>query len=99
MKKVFSLLALLSFGAMAQTPVIPFVSNFIYNAQVQVSNQNDYSVSCSGPVYMHMASGFTDVQYYFDTVIGRNFSYRSYFPTRMNDRINFTNHSIYCRKQ
>ena len=97
--KYFVLFSLVSYGAFAQTPVIPFVTNFVYNAQVQVNNQNDYTVSCSGPVYMHMASGYTDVQYYFDTVMARNFSYRQFTPMRFNDRINFTNHSIYCRKQ
>lgn len=99
MKKILAVCCFLSANAFAQMQVIPYVSNFVYNAQVQVSNQNDYTVSCSGPVYMYMTSGYTDVQYFYDTVFSRNFSYRTLFPTRFNDTIRFTNHSIYCRKQ
>jgi hypothetical protein len=99
MKKLLVASCFVSLNAFAQSQVIPYVTNFVYNAQVQVSNQNDYTVSCSGPVYMYLSSGYTDVQYYYDTVYNRNISYRTLFPTRPMDRINFTNHSIYCHKQ
>ena len=99
MKKLLAICCLFSVSAFAQMQVIPYVNNFGYNAQVQVNNPNDFNVYCSGPVYLHLSSGSIDIQYFYESVRRRSFSYRTFYPTRFNETIRFTNHSIYCQKQ
>lgn len=99
MKKFFSCLLLaLSFSAVAETEAIifPHVYNYGSNVQVQIWNNTDRSVSCSGYIYMNTQQGFRDTEYYYDWISPRFSSYRSFYLRRANDRIVSVSHSIFC---
>jgi hypothetical protein len=89
--KKFALCSLLlAFSVQAQVGVYPRVTNFITNAQVQINNQNDYSVNCSGFLYMHLTSGFTESQFFFDTVVAKGYKLGEEWTTSTADSNTWT---------
>ena len=100
MKKIFIVLSILfSMSALAEATVSvwPRVYNNGRSVQVQVWNNTNRGVNCSGPIYMTMEDGTTDHEYYFDYVSARFSSYRTVYPRDFNARIDRVHHSIWCR--
>jgi hypothetical protein len=89
-----------SFGATAQVYVYPSLLNFGNSVQVQIHNNTQDNINCSGSVYMHTQSGRMESGYYFDQIYKGSFSTRNFYlmNTTMNDRISYSSHSIYCHK-
>lgn len=99
MKKIILGLALLSsVPAFAgdKAVVFPQVYNYGFNIQVQVWNNTDRAVNCSGFIYYNTQGGFRDSEYYFDYVSARFNSFRTIYPRTSGDRILSVSHSIFC---
>ncbi len=98
--KTFLLVAafVTSFGASAQVYVNPTIFNFGNSVQVQIYNTNDFDISCSGSVNMYTQQNRMESGYYFDQVRKGSMSMRSFYLMNMNDRVNYTSHSIFCQK-
>lgn len=96
---ILALAVISSYGAAAQVNVNPTIINFGTSVQVQIHNSTKTDVSCSGSIYMHTQQG-TETGYYFDQVREGSFSMRSFYlmNTTLNNRINYTSHSIFCNK-
>ncbi len=99
MKKIILGLALLSSvsaTASDKLVVFPQVYNYGFNIQVQVWNNTDRAVNCSGFIYYNTQGGFRDSEYYFDYVSARFNSFRTIYPSTSGDRILSVSHSIFC---
>jgi hypothetical protein len=79
--------------------VHPTIINFGNQAQVQIHNTTQDDINCSGTVYMHTSTGRMETGYYFDYIMKGRLSMRSFYLMNFNDRISFTNHSIFCNKR
>lgn len=79
--------------------VHPTIFNFGNQAQVQIHNTTQDDINCSGTVYMHTNTGRMETGYYFDYIMKGSFSMRSFYLMNFNERITFTNHSIFCNKR
>lgn len=77
--------------------VFPHVYNNRYSVQIQVWNNTDKNVTCSGSVNMTMDDNSTQTHYYFDTVMPRFTRFETIYPRSSSDVITFVNHSIWCR--
>jgi len=88
--------ALISFGVSAQVYVNPVIYNFGNSAQVQIHNNTEFDLSCSGTVNMNTQLGQIQTDYYSDQIRKGSFSIRSFYLMNMNDRINSVFHSIFC---
>lgn len=100
--KAFILASILlsSVAASAQAVLVyPTIFNFGNQAQVQIHNTTQDDIHCSGTVYMHTSAGRTETGFYFDSIMKGSFSMRSFYLMNFNDRITFTNHSIFCNKR
>lgn len=97
---LFAIALVTSFSASAQVYVYPNIINFGNSVQVQIHNTTQDNISCSGSVNMHTQQGRMETGYYFDQIYKGSFSMRSFYlmNNTMNDRITFTNHSIFCHK-
>lgn len=103
MKAIIAALLLMSSSAFAQqfpvppTPVYPTVSHWGNSIQVEAWNQNRFGVSCSGWVYMSLASGGSPSHYVSMYVPGNGFrSVRVNAILNPGDRITNVSHSIWC---
>jgi len=100
MKKIFAgLLFALSLSAVAETEAVeavyPYVYNNGYSVQVQIWNNDNRSIRCSGYINMTTDQG-RDSKYFSEFVSPRMTSYRTVYPSRINSRILSVNHSIFC---
>jgi hypothetical protein len=99
MKKFFLILSLVfSITAFAETETVIYPNVYNYGSSVQVSawNYSDRTVFCSGTIYMDMANGERDSEYYFESIPAHFTSYRTFYSRRPGDRISRVSHSIFC---
>lgn len=100
MKTLITTLALfVSTSVFAQSVYVhPVIFNMGNSAQVQIQNNTDSNIDCSGPVYLHTQKGGMEYNHYFEFIRKGSFSMRTYYLRNFQDRLSFTTHSIYCRK-
>lgn len=100
MKTLITTLALcISFSAFSQSVYVnPVIFNMGNSAQVQIHNNTDSNIDCSGPVYLHTQKGGMEYNQYFEYIRKGSFSMRTYYLRNFQDRVSFTTHSIFCRK-
>jgi hypothetical protein len=98
--KTFLLVAafVTSFGASAQVYVNPNIFNFGNSVQIQIYNTNDFDISCSGSVNIFTHQNRMESGYYFEQIRKGSLSIRNFYLMDMNNRVNFTSHSIFCQK-
>ena len=97
---ILALTLLSSLAASAQAVFVnPVIFNFGNQAQVQIHNTTQDDIRCSGSVFMHTSTGRMETGYYFETIMKGGFSMRSFYLMNFNERITFTNHTIYCNKR
>lgn len=100
MKTILFVLALsCSQVSYAQSVMVnPTIFNFGSSIQVQINNNNDFNISCSGTVQAHTMLGRSETFFYNDNIRSRSFSFRSYNLMNMSDRITTTFDFIRCYK-
>lgn len=97
---ILALSLITSFSASAQMVFVqPLILNLGNMVQVQIRNTNDFDITCSGPVMMTTTSGRMETATYVDWIPRFGFSVRSFYLSNFNDRVMFTNHSIFCYKR
>jgi hypothetical protein len=99
--KIFFLFILLIISdavpASESSTIFPDVFNFRYKLEVRVWNHSNQVVNCSGLIRTFSQLGFSDSQYFFESVLPGMFSVRSIYPLRAGDQFNYADHSIFCR--
>lgn len=78
--------------------VNPTVFNFGNLVQVQIRNNTQDNISCSGTVIMQTQLGRTETGYYYDNIPRNSFSMKSFYLMSIGDRISFVNQFIRCSK-
>ena len=89
---------LLSFSAFSQANVFPQLINMGNSVQVQIFNNTQDNLRCSGNVFMTTQLGNSETRFYMDFINKNGFSMRNFYLMNFNDRVNFSYHSIYCQK-
>lgn len=100
MKKFIICLTLLVSGlatAEVDTAVFPRVYNFGSNIQIEVWNNTDQNVYCSGTIYTTTRSGRRDTHFYSEMIYARSTRYRNIYNRDMRDRFVSVFDSIFCR--
>lgn len=100
MKTILFVLALTcSAASMAQTVFVrPTIFNFGTSIQVQINNNTNDNISCSGTIQAHTMLGRSETFFYNDNIRSRSFSSRSYSLMSIGDRITNTFDFIRCYK-
>ncbi len=100
MKALFICLVLLfSVSASAQVVnVYPQIFNMGNSIQVQIFNNTEDNINCSGQIYMNTQSGHMESTYYWDIIRKGGYSMRPFYLINFNDRVLFSSHSIMCLK-
>lgn len=78
--------------------VYPQIFNMGNSIQVQIFNNTQDNINCSGQVYMNTQSGHMESTYYWDIIRKGGYSMRPFYLINFNDRVLFASHSIYCSK-
>ena len=98
MKKI--LFGILLFNSAISFAVTPTIWNMGNQVQVQIYNNTQDDINCSGPIYIYTQLGQFRSEYY-QSVIYKGMSDYKYiyvFGMNMNDRITNTSHGIFCRR-
>lgn len=93
---ILGLVLLTGFSQAAEAVVWPNVYNWGNRVEVQVFNNTDRSVWCSGSVYLRMESNKEESHYFSEFINRGMFVYRSIYPRTLSERIQRVNHSIFC---
>ena len=97
MKTCLMLLALsLSALCYGQSVVTVRLTNMGNMVNLEIRNSNNFDISCQGMVYLHIAHGLTDSQYYSSRILGGLIGVRTLWLHHQNDWVSYSNHSIYC---
>lgn len=99
MKILLSLvIAFASLQALAKpTMVFPSVFTFPSQVQVQVFNNSNQDVWCTGSLFIRKQSGQTQTEFYSERVYRGMSSNRYFYNRNFNDRFVNTTNTIYCR--
>lgn len=100
MKTLLCTLALvISAPVFAQSVFVnPIIFNFGNMVQVQINNNTDSNINCSGPVQMNSQFGRMETNYFSEYIRKNSFALRSFYLMSPNDRVTFSNHFINCSK-
>ncbi len=99
MKNLFLALALtISASAFAEKAsiIFPRVYNTGSSVQVEIWNHTDKYVTCSGSIWMRTEKGNSYSEYYFDSIMPRFTSYRTFYSRDFQDRVVSVNNGIFC---
>ena len=97
MKKLLLVaLFIFSLSSYAQIMPRPYLNVFSNNIQVQVYNNTDDDIRCSGFVYGRTQTGFTESHYYSDVIYKGMRSYRNFYIRNFNNRYLSGYHNIFC---
>ncbi len=80
----------------AQRLVEPRVYQWGNNVQVEIRNDTQFHVSCSGWINFSYWSGRFRTEYFSDFVAAGFTSYRTIYNRDFNDRVSYVHHSISC---
>ena len=99
MKKFCFLLLLSSYLPLkADVNIFPQIINYGSFIQVQVFNSTQENLNCSGPLYLNLGSGKIESSFYMEFIFKGQFSARSFYPIKRDDRVIFVSHSIFCQR-
>ena len=100
MKTILFVLALsCSQVSYAQSVMVnPTIFNFGSSIQVQINNNTNYNINCSGTIQAHTQMGRSQTFFYSGYIRSRSFSSRSYYNSSVFDRITTTFDFITCYK-
>lgn len=96
---LFALALTCSTASFAQAVFLrPTIFNFGNSIQVQINNNTEHNVSCSGTIQAHTMLGRSETFFYNDMIRSRSFSYRTFYVMAAGDRITNTFDFIRCTK-
>lgn len=96
---LFALALTCSSATFAQAVYVrPTIFNFGNSIQVQVNNNTEFNIHCSGTVQAHTMLGRSETFFYNDMIRSRSFSSRNFMSMNMGDRITSTFDFIHCNR-
>ncbi len=94
--KFFFLTVLVSGIVSAQSVATPRITKIRNAVTVEIVNQNDFNITCTGMIYLHTVQGFTDMSYYYQRILNATTGEKTISLHRLNDNVQNTSHTISC---